>query len=86
MLTINYVGNMQVRSWNENSEISHINLIQSGVCNPVRAAMSSWAPPVVYDVKIIGGKKVILWEEPARNSRKKDVFIPPINRSEIARS
>ena len=37
-----------------------------------------------YDVKIIGGKKVILWEEPARNSRKKDVFIPPINRSEIA--
>ena len=60
-------------------------MIKSGVSNSVRAAMSGWAPPK-YDVKIIGGKKVILWEEPARNSRKKDVFIPPINRSEIARS
>ena len=60
-------------------------MIKDGVSNSLRVAMAGWAPPK-YDVKIIGGRKVIFWEEPAQSSKKKDVFIPPINRSEIALS
>ena len=41
--------------------------------------MAGWSPPS-YDVKIIGGKKVIIWPE---NQQKKQVFIPPMVRSVI---
>jgi len=37
--------------------------------------MAPWSPPN-YDVKIIGGRKVIIWDEP--KEKKKPVFVPAI--------
>jgi len=38
--------------------------------------MTPWSPPG-YDVKIIGGRKVIIWDEP-KKEKKKPVFVPAI--------